>query len=136
VVLQDRVRLVCLPGCRLSRLRGKELPHFTVFPMFNCYGHAPPPFVVVLGLSGAQARFAAIHRRKAHITHSPSGWVTCEVFLEWAGWVCQWLNQYREEHRLAGRTAVVFLDNAPTRGSRAAMHFFRTTCASSSCRLI
>jgi hypothetical protein len=35
------------------------------------------------------------------------------------------MDQCREERRLAGRTAVVFLDNAPTRGSWAAMHAFR-----------
>jgi hypothetical protein len=47
VVIQDRGKLVCLPGCRIFRLGGKELPYFTVFPVFNCFGDGSAQSIVI-----------------------------------------------------------------------------------------
>ena len=47
------------------------------------------------------------------------------MIKEWADWVCEWLDKFREEQGLAGHVAVLFLNNAPTRNSREAMEIFR-----------
>ena len=126
VAIRDRTKLICLPGSRLFRLRGKKLPHFTVFPLFNKFGEGPAPFIVIPELLSAQARFRTIHRRKVYIAQSRSGWVTQHVFQEWAEWVCDWLEKYRKDRGLLGQQAVLILDNAPTRSSRQAMQLFRS----------
>jgi hypothetical protein len=122
VVIRERGKLVCLPGCRFLRLRGETLPHFTVFPVFNCFGDGPAPFIVIPEFRSAQARFARIHRRKVYIAQSRSGWVS---YKECAVWVCLWLEKFREDHGLLGQPAALFLDNAPTRRNSEAMHVFR-----------
>jgi hypothetical protein len=48
-----------------------------------------------------------------------------EELEEWAEWICEWLDKFREEHRLGGRRAAQFLDNGPTLCNRAAMQVFR-----------
>ena len=54
VAVRDRTKLICPPGSRLFRLRGKRLPHFTVLPVFNKFGGGPAPFIVVPELLSAQ----------------------------------------------------------------------------------
>jgi hypothetical protein len=46
------------------------------------------------------------------------------VFQEWAEWVREWIEDYRRQHGLEGHPAALFLDNAPTRSSAAAMRVF------------
>jgi hypothetical protein len=41
--VKERKKLICIPGCSLFRSRGAKLYHFTVFPVFNCFGHGPLP---------------------------------------------------------------------------------------------
>jgi hypothetical protein len=125
VAIKEREKLVCIPGGRLFRLRGAKLPHFTVFPVFNCFGHGPLPFIVMPRFASVRRRFERIHPHKAHLTDSRSGWVTAAVFREWAEWVCQWLEGYRRQHGLEGHPAALFLDNAPTRSCTEAMRIFR-----------
>ena len=125
VAIKDRQKLVCLEGCRLFRLWGKKLPHVTVFPVFNCYGEGPPPFIVLPEFVSAQTRFRTIHQHRVYVTQSKTGWVTHPVFKEWTQWVCRWLDKYREERNLVGHPVILFVDNAPTRRNREAMDLFR-----------
>ena len=125
VGFKDNGKLICLPGTRLFRLAGRKFAHFTVFPVFNAFGQGPPPFIVMPNFVSAQRRFQAIHRRRAYLAQSRSGWVTHQVIKEWAEWVCEWLDKFREEQGLPGHVAVLFLDNAPTRSNMEAMEIFR-----------
>jgi hypothetical protein len=81
--------------------------------------------MVLTEFKTAKARFGRIHRRRAHITQSRSGWVRKEEFQEWTERICEWLDKYREEHRLVRRPAPLFLGSARTHGNRAAMQVFR-----------
>jgi hypothetical protein len=116
---------ICIPGCRLFKLRGTKLPHLTVFSVFNCFADSPPLFVVVPKLKSVKNRFRAIYGQQLYLTQIWSGWVTGDVLEEWAEWVCEWLEGYRSIHDLEGRPAVLFLDNASTRNHADAMQGFR-----------
>jgi hypothetical protein len=81
VVIRERGKVVCLPGCRLFRLRETELPHFPVypvFPVFNCLGDGPPPFArIPESFCSAQSRFARIRNPSSRGLHHAVqvGWV-------------------------------------------------------------
>jgi hypothetical protein len=95
VVIQERGKLVCLPGCRLFRLRGKKLPHFIVFPVFNCFGDGPTPFIVIPEFRSAQARLARIHRRKVSRSPGRDGSVTRSSRSGQFGSACGWRSSGR-----------------------------------------
>jgi hypothetical protein len=71
VVIRDSGKLVCLPECRLFRLRCKKLPHITVFPVFNCFADSRPPFVVLPMVVNVKARCAKIHPAALFLDNAP-----------------------------------------------------------------
>jgi hypothetical protein len=59
VAVKQRVRLICVVGCRLFRPRGGKLPHLTGFLVFNCFSDGPFFFGLVPDFVSAQTRFRA-----------------------------------------------------------------------------
>jgi hypothetical protein len=114
--------VVCLKDKKLFQITIGELPHATVFPAFNSFGHGPPLFVVSPRLANAQEPLAVYHRCQLCIMQSPSGWVSGPVFCEFADWLCEceWEDAYRAEggQGMAARASRVVPDQAPTRGRR------------------
>jgi hypothetical protein len=96
VVLSDKMKVVCLPGCCLFRMKDEKLPHLAVFPLFNrCRRAASCLFIVLAGFKTAKARFARIQHRQAFIARSKLRWVRKEEFQEWAEWCREWMDRFR-----------------------------------------
>jgi hypothetical protein len=102
VGLREGGKVVCLKDMKLFRIKIGKLPHVTVFPAFNRFGHGPPLFVVLPRFVRAQRRDAAHHRGRLHLMQSKSGWVSGAVFREFAEWSCPWIDAYPAERGWQG----------------------------------
>jgi hypothetical protein len=106
--------VVCLKDTKLFRMTMGKVPHVSVFPAFNPFGHGPPLFVLLPRFASAQGRFAVYHRGTLDITQSPSGRVSGPALREFAEWFWEGVGAYRAEGGWPAEGAVFVSGQAPS----------------------
>jgi hypothetical protein len=102
-------------------------PHVTLGLCISPLGIHPPPLIILSAkeLDETFSYFESVNL--VQIVNSPSGWMTGEIFAQWANRFCQWLQIYRlslpEEVR--GQTALLYIDNCRSHCSLEALTVFR-----------
>jgi hypothetical protein len=88
-------------------------PHITLGLCISPIGVRPPPLIIlpVKDLDATFSYFQSVNL--VQIACNPSGWMTCEIFVQWANAFCQWLQMYRLSlpEQIRGQTALLYIDN-------------------------
>jgi hypothetical protein len=112
----SRTKVIVTGDKKCFRRKSPSGPHVTLGLCFSPLGVHPPP-LIILPVANPVHEFHYFQSiNVTQITNSSSGWMTYEIFLQWAEYFCNWLNSYRQTlpEGLRERTAILFIDNCRT----------------------
>jgi hypothetical protein len=112
---EGRAKVVVTGNKKAFRRKAKAGPHVTLGLCFSPLGFHPPPFIILPTNAVEEFRYlASVNVTKIVCSHS--GWMTYDLFAQWAQGFCEWLENYRLmlPEELREKTAVLFIDNCRT----------------------
>jgi hypothetical protein len=123
----SRGKVIVSGDKKTFRRRAPMGPHMTLGLCVSPTGIHPPPLIILPAIESVTtfAYFESIKLVK--ICNSQSGWMTSEVFTQWALVFCDWLRLHRLTlpENTRSQTALIYIDNCRSHCSRDALNIFR-----------
>jgi hypothetical protein len=125
VFAQSKCKVVT--SCEKRPFKRKEIktPHMTLGLCISPFGNGPPPFFVLSGIRDV-SEFQGFHRDTLRVFSSQNGWMTGDLFRQWAIILVEWLDLYRIglPQNIQNQTAVLLIDNCRTHCVYSALQIF------------
>jgi hypothetical protein len=123
----SRGKVIVSGDKKAFRRKAPAGPHITLGLCVSPTGIRSPP-LIILPAKESIATFRYFESiNLVQISNTESGWMTSEVFTQWASGFCSWPNFHRQtlpEH-IRGQTALLYLDNCRSHCSLEALHILR-----------
>jgi hypothetical protein len=117
----DRQKVFITPEKKAFRRKGFNQPHVTLGLCVSTIGDGPPPIFIFQGKRKVRD-FEELERSgKVCIMNSDNGWMTSDLFSQWANLFAAWATEYRMHIQEANTTIVLLVDNCRTHCSLAAL---------------
>jgi hypothetical protein len=123
----SRGKVIVSGDKKTFRRRAPAGPHITLGLCVSPTGIHPPP-LIILPTTEPVTTFSYFESiNLVQISNSKSGWMTSEVFIQWASAFCNWLKLHRQTlpENVRGQTALMYIDNCRSHCSREALDIFR-----------
>jgi hypothetical protein len=137
----DEIMVSAEPHCkvvtscdkRVFRRREGRVPHITLGLCVSPFAEGPPPLFIVKALTQV-TEFEMFHPSTLRVLTSASGWMTGDLFHQWAEMFVDWLDGFRLglQPEFRNRTAILLLDNCQTHCVMSALQIF----AAHNCKVI
>jgi hypothetical protein len=102
-------------------------PHVTLGLCVSPTGVRPPPLIIIPSADPIMTfnYFQSINL--VQIANSPSGWMTTEIFTQWATLFCKWLQVHRLTlaEQIRGQKCLLYVDNCRSHCSLEALNIFQ-----------
>lgn len=101
--------------------------HITLMISASAGGRYPPPFFIIGGLKTVPTEFESVESiSEAKFVSNPSGWMTKDLFIQYASFFCDWVTQQRcSGYFKKDEEVLLFLDGHRSRESAEAIELFR-----------
>jgi hypothetical protein len=110
---------------RVFRAKAKKGPHVTLGLCVSPFRNGPPPLFLLPGAKTPD-EFKSFHANTLRVLPAPNGWMTAEIFVQWAEIFVEWLENYRVglPENIQNQTAILLIDNCRTHCVYSALQIF------------
>jgi hypothetical protein len=120
---QSKTKVIVTGDKKAFRRKTPAGPHITLCMCFSPLGSHPPPLIILPGVHTADKFDYYQSVGTVSVMNSPSGWMTTDLFHQWAILFCSWLAIYRLTlpPHLSTKTIILFIDSCRTHCSESAL---------------